>query len=675
MRRGARSMAIAFRLFPFLVAFLRDRRRFVFFGRPRRLPPERHRRRADRLTATIADLGPTFIKLAQVFGARADILPEPYLSAISSLQDRCPPDGPDEIEGVIRAELGRPVEEVFERFDREPVAAASLGQVHRAQLAGRDVAVKVLRPEVEGLVAADLDISFRILFLLNVLFRNHHVKALTNVVREFSVRVRVEMDFREEARHMALFQSHFGDDARIVAPVAVEGLVTRRVLVMEWIDGDRVDTLGPRFAAGELRFRDLMETLTEVYLRMLLVEGILHADPHPGNILVDRQGRVVLLDWGMVVQLRPATRDQIIRVAMAAAREDVDGIINGMYELGMIDPDISRAEIRDAAAEILGIIDRARELGQQRVQDMVTEIMDTFYTWPLMLPRELVYFFRAAALLEGIGFRYDSAFNGLDVSRTVVERMRGELLRATAREPADLARNIWDDARSAITGVRDLIRRADREELRVRVHPRDIFHLERFLSLQIRRIQLSLFAATMALITAVVYLAFPTWWVLAGGFAQAGFGETGLYVTAALAGLVETAGCRRAILLRHFGENASASCGNCDNCENPPRVLDVTEIARKLLSAVYRTGQSFGLGHVERVLTGRDDDRVRQRGHDSLSVFGILGEDDAPLLKPVMRHCMAHAMLEMTGHGGLALGPAARPVLKGERAVGAGRKD
>ena len=137
----------------------------------------------------------------------------------------------------------------------------------------------------------------------------------------------------------------------------------------------------------------------------------------------------------------------------------------------------------------------------------------------------------------------------------------------------------------------------------------------------------------------------------------------------ALAGLVESPSCRRAILLRHFGEDPPESCGNCDNCLEPPQVLEVTQIAQKLLSAVYRTGQSFGIGHIEKVLLGRDDERVIQRGHDRLSVFGILGEEEAPLLRPVMRALTAHEMLVSTEHGGLALGEMARPVLKGEKGV------
>jgi len=517
MKRWRRGLAIIFGLTPFLIAFLRDRRRWLLFGARRRLPYQKHVERADRLTATVARLGPTFIKLAQVFSARADILPEPYLSAISRLQDQVPPESPQTIEAVIVEELGRPVDELFEAFERTPVAAASLGQVHRARVDGQTVAVKVLRPNVEDLVATDLDISFRVLYALNILFPNHHVRALTNVVREFSVRVKQEMDFRQEAEHIALFQSRFADDPRVGAPTVLSDFTRRRVIVMEWITGDKVDRLSERFASGELNFEQLMRKLIQIYLRMLLLDGFLHADPHPGNILVEKNGRIVFLDWGMVVQLSRTTRDSILRLALASAREDLNGMVNGMYELGMIDPEISRAEIRDAAAEIIGIVDRVKELGLHKVQQMVTEIMDTFYTWPLILPRELVYFLRAAALLEGIGFRYDPVFNALETARPVIDDMRGDLLRANMPEPAQVARNTIDEVRAGFTAIREIVVRAEREEFRVRVHPRDIQQSERFFLLQVRRILLSIFALTIAVITSITFVAARNYWILVSG--------------------------------------------------------------------------------------------------------------------------------------------------------------
>ena len=136
-----------------------------------------------------------------------------------------------------------------------------------------------------------------------------------------------------------------------------------------------------------------------------------------------------------------------------------------------------------------------------------------------------------------------------------------------------------------------------------------------------------------------------------------------------LSGLVYTHECRRAVLLRHFGEHPTEACGNCDNCENPPRVVDASELARKLLSAVYRTGQSYGLSHIEKVLTGQSDERITARGHDALSVFGIVSALEAPLLRPLARTLVARGVLAATEHGGLMLGPEARPVLKGEEGV------
>ena len=239
MKRWLRTFAIVRGLLPYVLAFVRDRRRFLVFGSRRKTTPEQHLRRARKLTNTIAQLGPTFVKLAQVFSARADVLPEPYLTEIGRLQDKMPPDDPAEIEAVIEAELGQPVGALFESFDREAFATASLGQVHRGVVNGQPVAIKVLRPRVEELVAIDLEISFRVLYLVNIFFPNHHVRALTNVVREFSVRVREEMDFRMEAEHISLFHRHFEQDPRVRAPHVLPEFTRRKVLVTEWIRGDK----------------------------------------------------------------------------------------------------------------------------------------------------------------------------------------------------------------------------------------------------------------------------------------------------------------------------------------------------------------------------------------------------------------------------------------------------
>ncbi len=515
--RLVRSFTVFARLAPFVLGFLRDRRRLVLFGVPARRSLEHHQRRADKLAAACASLGPTFIKLAQLFSARADIFPEPYLSAIGRLQDQVPADPSDAIIAVLEREMGAPVDTIFQEFDREPIAAASLGQVHRARLNGRDVVVKVLRPGVEEVVALDLDISFRIMFWLNVLFPNHHVRALTGVVREFSHKVTEEMDFRMEAANMRRFQETFRTERKVRVPEVIEGFTHRRVLVMERVVGTKVDRLHPLFESGRLSFHQVMETLTGLYLRMMMVDGFLHADPHPGNILVQDDGTIVLLDWGMVEEVPRWIREQILNIALAVGREDLDGMINGMYQLGMISPDVSRGEIREAATEIMGVLESFRTTNRGKIQDMVLNIFDTFYTWPLILPQELVYFLRTSALLEGIGFRYDPNFDGLSFTRGLVRQHKAEIIRTTGKETVAAAKSFIDESQATLRSLRDLIGRAEREELRVRMHPRDLAVHERFLHLQARRVLLSIFATATALISSILYIAVGSEWLLAGG--------------------------------------------------------------------------------------------------------------------------------------------------------------
>jgi predicted unusual protein kinase regulating ubiquinone biosynthesis (AarF/ABC1/UbiB family) len=501
-----RALTVFGRLIPFVLAFIWDRRRFFLVGRPRRRDAERHRRRAERLTVTLAELGPTFIKLAQVFAARADILPEPYLSAIGTLTDRVPPLPAGVAERVVREELGREAAEIFERFDPVPLAAASLGQVHRASLGGREVVVKVLRPGVEELVGQDLDVSFRILFVLNLLFPNHHTRAITAIVSEFSKRIHDELDFREEARNAATLRRNFQTEPRVVVPEVVSELVTRRVLVLEYLEGTRIDRLQERIASGDVVLGRLIETVVDAYIRMMLEDGVFHADPHAGNLLVDPQGRLVLLDFGMVLQVERETRRRLVDTVLAAIRQDVDGVINGFYELGILDPDVDRGTVRDAARSLMAISFQDGASPRQ-IQQVVEQVLETFYQWPLMLPSNLVYFGRAAVLVEGIGLRYDPNFNVLAVARPVLARSAARLTLGVLDDPRARVTDWTLEALATVRTLRDLVRRVERDELRVRSHPRDALELQRFLAQQVRRALLALFAFTIALITSVVYLA------------------------------------------------------------------------------------------------------------------------------------------------------------------------
>jgi predicted unusual protein kinase regulating ubiquinone biosynthesis (AarF/ABC1/UbiB family) len=302
---------------------------------------------------------------------------------------------------------------------------------------------------------------------------------------------------------------HVGGAAepRVVIPEVVSPLTRQRVLVLEYIEGTRIDRLQERLAAHELELTALVRTIVELYLQMMLIDGVFHADPHPGNLLVDQEGRVVLLDFGMVLPVERETRQHIIRTILSAARQDVDGVINGFYELGILDPDVDRGTVRDAAQQLMALSFRD-DYSPRQLQRLVEEVLKTFYDWPLMLPSQLVYFGRAAVLVEGIGLRYDPNFNGMTVIRPAVDHYKDRMLSGLLEGDGKSVLDDWThEAQTTIRTLRDLLRRVEREELRVRWHPRDTLELQRFLAQQVRRGLLAIFAFTIALITSILYLA------------------------------------------------------------------------------------------------------------------------------------------------------------------------
>jgi predicted unusual protein kinase regulating ubiquinone biosynthesis (AarF/ABC1/UbiB family) len=429
LRDGARLVVMVARLGPLAVSFRRDHVRWIRWGGPTTRTPEFHAARAKRAVHAVAQLGPTFVKLAQIFSTRADLVAEPYLSTLGTLTDRVPPVPWPTLRAVLARAWGVDPDGVVDALDPVPLAAGSLGQVHRARHQGREVVVKILRPGVDAVVTRDVRLARRIVNWMYARFPHHHVLGFRVVLDEFAIHVREEMDFVREGYQCARMRERFADEPRLRIPEVVHELTRREVLVLEYLPGTRIDALDARIADGSVSARVLVETLIECYARMMLRDGVFHADPHPGNLLVDTAGRIILLDFGMVIDVDVKTRKALFDTTIAAIRRDPEGTTDGFFALGMVAPGTSRETMRDLVVALLDIafsetamVERARVLAERVLREL--------FAWPVVLPGELVYFARTAALIEGVGSRYDPNFNSIRTASPVVLRLRRELLSA-----------------------------------------------------------------------------------------------------------------------------------------------------------------------------------------------------------------------------------------------------
>jgi predicted unusual protein kinase regulating ubiquinone biosynthesis (AarF/ABC1/UbiB family) len=430
-----RLVVILSRLLPIALAFWRDHRRWLLFGAPAPRTSADHERRALRLVASLAALGPTFVKMAQLFAGRTDLLAPAYARALTTLTDQVPQVPLAEIERVIREEYGAPPSELFERFDEVPIAAASLGQVHRARLAGEEVVIKVLRPGVEALVAEDVRVSQRLIALVERWWPNPHVVGTRVVIQEFAARVAEEMDFRQEAAHAVAIRANFAGSRSVWIPRVIEPMIRQRALVLEYCPGRRVDRLDEWVAEGRVRPDRLVREVMELYARMMLVHGLFHADPHPGNVHVAADGRIILLDFGMVVRVPLELRRQLVAAIFAAIRRDADALAESFHALGLVVTGADPAVIRRLAGTLLSVADQ-RNTTRERVELLADEVIAELYDWPIVLPSHLVYFARTASLIEGLGTHYDPHFNALAFATPIALSLRSRILASLYPEGA-----------------------------------------------------------------------------------------------------------------------------------------------------------------------------------------------------------------------------------------------
>ena len=375
----------------------------------------------EHLRLALEDLGVTAVKLGQVLSTRPDLVPADLAAELARLQDRVPPVPFEAVRAVVEAELGQPLEALFAAFDPEPLAAASIGQVHAATLPdGTAVVVKVRRPGVEAQAEADLA-------LLDALARTAAARTswgqdydIVGWVREFAFTLRDELDYAAEARHAEQVRRDFADEPALHVPVVFPERSARRVLTMERLDGIKVDD-AEALDAAEVDRRELARTATRVMLAMVLHNGFYHADPHPGNVLVLPGGRIGLLDFGMVGALDAATRQALLRIVLALAAEDTDRLVDELTALGVTGDAVARGPLKQDL-ERLRRRYATRPLKEVAAAEAFQEIMDVARRHRLRLPAELVQLAKVTAMAEGTALQLDPDFEILAFSLPYVRR-------------------------------------------------------------------------------------------------------------------------------------------------------------------------------------------------------------------------------------------------------------
>ncbi|MGB5633326.1 MAG: AarF/ABC1/UbiB kinase family protein [Waterburya sp.] len=435
--------------------------------------PRRRHRIAKWLVKNILELGPTFIKIGQALSTRADLIPFEYIQEFGQLQDRVPPFSSDLAIAAIEQELGKPISILFAEFDPTPLAAASLGQVHKARLhTGEDVVIKVQRPGLARLFNLDFEILHRLVRWLNRFIKDIRKFNLEAIYREFFELLYLEIDYIHEGKNADRFRQNFQNYQRVAVPQVYWQYTTSKILTLEYLPGIKIDNR-PALEASQIDTQEVIQLGITCYLKQLLEDGFFQSDPHPGNMAVSLRGDIIFYDFGTMAEVKTIAKDQMIKTFFAVLKKDTDEVVETLIYMGLIEPVADMTPVKRMIAFMLEEF-RDKPVDVRAFEQITDEVYSIFEQQPFRLPPQMTFIVKSLTTLDGIARALDPQYNLLAAAQPFLKQIafqqqQGGMLGILARQTKDFIQYKFKQPNRTQMSIMRLESRLDLGELQVKV--------------------------------------------------------------------------------------------------------------------------------------------------------------------------------------------------------------